>query len=137
MESAKQDTSSTSTTTATVVQCKNCGDHEDTSRYEPGLARELTSLRFCHSCNFWWRHSTEPHEGAVVSTMWEHFVVGDEEQKYSARMRGFGGTKWEILPLDPDQTPFYTTNLWHQGTIPMECRKWFTRTAYVRQYTRR
>ena len=65
--------------------------------------------------NAYWTKLSSNHKSGKIEPVickWEHFTIGPED----AYMCGFGGRKFKITYIDNSIT--YTTNLWHQGTIP-------------------
>lgn len=67
-----------------------------------------------------WRDLASRNSGDTVVCNYVHYIIGNEESAF----KGFDGAIFKIEYIDG--TTRFTSNLWHQGTIPPEFVHLFT-----------
>ena len=95
------------------MKCKHCGA-EIEFRYVDYCNARLRERQECFRCN----HFVEIVESDPDNTLiigGEMYSVGEEAS--TSMMRGFAGAEFFFKFLDSD-TLYYSTNMWHRGTIP-------------------
>lgn len=80
----------------------------------------------CFECNYWLDQRNTP--GGLVTKEYVHYRMGPEKSS----IKGHGGQKFKITHLE-SMLVVYTTNLWHQGEIPVHLRNKFIPNATVEQ----
>ena len=101
----------------TGYACAECGEHVMDARLEEMLFRCV-----CFHCNFWlnWvERLTHPdYENHIARINGNHYLIAAEDA--FAVPRGFSGTRFAILFKDGRRVE--TTNLYHNGIIPLRFR---------------
>lgn len=120
-----------------MFECKECGKSEDETRWYPETGLRLLKGKLCHNCDFWTEKialMNDPnHAPKLVRTYdFKHNWIGDENENVSPNSRGFGGRKFKIRFDDGREVT--TTNLWHQGTIPLHFRDRLLPNAKIQSY---
>jgi hypothetical protein len=99
------------------MNCKEC-DSIVTLIYSKLTNEKMEEKQLCFSCNFWQEfvEYDRPEPRYIIEG--EHYIVLPEEPRTS--LRGYGGKKFTIET--DNGSILFTTNLWHQGTVPEHFR---------------
>lgn len=103
---------------ALIEHCQECGKRED-GKWMDEMAKALRDKQLCFSCNFW-IEKVEIRDKSRVARINGHYYQISSIWGAGA-FRGFGGQKSVILFHDGRRVK--TTNLWHQGEIPVRFRE--------------
>lgn len=99
--------------------CSVCGSPFSTNYFDD-VKQELLRRHMCFHCNFWQDLAERNHE-RHVRVDGKHYTIGDKNAGKS-EFRGFGGRAFKIRFFD-ERGEVETTNLWHQGDIPIHFQK--------------
>ena len=109
------------------MKCEICGKEFTTFAYGEGVFRNLCGDSKCFNTKFWQEKvkSVKEDPSKFVVVKGECYYVGDENDRSS--FRGHNGARFKIRR--DDGTVFITTNLWYNGEIPQEFRKFLPDNA--------
>lgn len=103
------------TETVTCIEC----DTVEELRWVEDRNQELRRRQMCFIDTFWAEllEADKRHLFAVVTDDYVHYWIGDEDASPKRGPgRGFDGRRFRVS--FKDGRVLWTTNLWHQGTIP-------------------
>ena len=99
----------------------NCGECQERITGPP-LNHDMVRRGLCYNCNFWeiWveRKDHPDYESHIARINGEQYLLGPEDT--FARPRGMGGVHKVILFKDGRTVE--STNVWHNGMIPLHFR---------------
>lgn len=113
---------------AAEFDCVFCGEHVANKAWLGRESHQRNALKTCFGCGFWIDLLTKPHENAIVTLDYVHYVASDWQVKPRSGLGvGFSGRPFVVIFLDG--TRRWTNNLWHQGEIPSHFHKYFPPNA--------
>jgi hypothetical protein len=109
------------------ITCQVCGEQQQ-AHYTGETRDRMVERQLCFPCLFWQGYVETKDDPTHFVADGHHYVIMEEDG--SPAFRGYGGSKWLIKFNDGREV--VTTNLWHQGAVPILWREQLPDSAVLK-----